>query len=178
MRCSEMLNAGLHASAPMTGDANVALRCATYVERNDMQRHGSCMFAVLLLLCDTNTSRVRTGSACMPNSSGLRLIAGPSVFHPAATPAHLSGTPLEEGVLLAPGFLGGNQMRALPTAFASSLPTRRMFISRTMTRRKSLFSRGSRWRTVGASLELALPASENGSWVRVRRDFGDRLRRS
>lgn len=48
-----------------------------------------------------------------------------------------------------PALRAGRMNRALPGAVSLSLPTRRMFISSTMTRRKSLFSRGSRPRTIG-----------------------------
>lgn len=109
-----------------------------------------------------------------------RLVLALYLLHSAVIPSHLSGTPLalwREGALLGPNFLGGSQIRALPTALESSLPTLRMFISSTMTRKKSLFSRGSRWRTVG-SLDMTLPASELGSTARERRFFCDRPRRS
>ena len=96
----------------------------------------------------------------------------------ASIPTHLAGTPPSISASAFPlVFLGGSQTLALPNAFASSLPSRRMFISSTMTRRKSLFSRGSRCRTAGIG-DIARPASERGDGFARLLRLVERSRRS
>lgn len=96
----------------------------------------------------------------------------------ASIPTHLAGTPPSISASAFPlVFLGGSQTLALPNAFASSLPSRRMFISNTMTRRKSLFSRGSRCRTAGVG-DITRPASERGDGFARLLRLAERSRRS
>lgn len=96
----------------------------------------------------------------------------------ASIPTHLAGTPPSISASAFPlVFLGGSQTLALPNAFASSLPSRRMFISSTMTRRKSLFSRGSRCRTAGVG-DITRPASERGDGFARLLRLAERSRRS
>lgn len=85
----------------------------------------------------------------------------------ALTPTHRFGTGFDEGDEEHPATgeasRGGSQILARPAV--SSFPSRRMFISMTTMRRKSLFSRTSRVRGASAAgaPSSARPASELGS---------------
>jgi hypothetical protein len=57
-------------------------------------------------------------------------------------------------------FRGGNHTLARPGLFMSSFPIRRMFNSKTTTRRKSLFSLGSRCLIAGSICENKAPFSD------------------
>lgn len=66
--------------------------------------------------------------------------------------------------------LGGNQMRARPATSWPSFPLRRIHISSTTTRRKSLFSLGSRGRGVAAGSATIPSSASAGS-----RELGEKM---
>ena len=133
---------------------------------------------------ETNTATHELTAVTCHGYMSLRRLSCAPVFSPsnhkssASIPTHLAGTPPSISASAFPlVFLGGSQTLALPNAFASSLPSRRMFISSTMTRRKSLFSRGSRCRTAGIG-DIARPASERGDGFARLLRLAERSRRS
>lgn len=67
---------------------------------------------------------------------------------------------------LDPSFIGGNHSLALPALMSSfNLPLRRISISQTKTRRKSLFSRGSRERVMLLTVSLDASGSSNSGFA-------------
>ena len=116
-------------------------------------------FAQLLLLDDYS---IETGT----QRRGIFLVV---ILDPPTETISSSSSSSEKQLLRVTGCLrGGSQILARPLAPSSNLPPRLMFISSTMTRRKSLFSRGSRCLDgMGACPDMARPASERASGVPV-----------
>jgi hypothetical protein len=84
-------------------------------------------------------------------------------------PTHLIGTipDPDDELFTSANLRGGSQTRARPAALASNLPVRRIFISSTITRRKSLFSRGSRCRGSGWLLDPGNSCWRSGDGARL-----------
>ena len=90
-----------------------------------------------------------TSSQCsvvLPSSLLRRRCPTSSSFCTTDCPPPGVGVGVGVGDNAAAACLAGNHKRARPGLPSPSLPSFRMFISSTMTRRKSEFSRGSRWR--------------------------------